>query len=309
MATSTTTRRSTRRQRGGQSRKATAGSQNGTPKADAPTFEMPYSLEMIPTDQIFVDPKYQRNLTSMAKRIEADFDENMFIPLLVSERSNGKFAAFDGQHRWESAKNKGYEEIPCLVYRGLTPEQESTLFSRLQRERRNISAADRFRAQLYGERDRPETQMAHDIEAIAERCGFTVGSVKRKDKLPISSPTALESIYKAQRGKVTGPEALMHTLLALKLIWPEESRNTDADLIRGMGLLYLRHADKVDEDQLVSRLRDVTPGIVLGRAHEERTGRGGGGAGYAVYRALVRQYNRGSGKRLLAPRQRSEEQA
>lgn len=264
-------------------------------------LRVPYKLEMVPVDNLFVDPKYQRGLTSLVKRMEADFDPAMFIPLQASERKGGKLAVFDGQHRLETARDKGYDSVPVLVYRGLTPQQESTLFARLQRERRNITAADRFRAELYGDPDRPETTMAKEIERIAEMAGFTVGSVKKNGKVPIASPTALETIYKTTKGELDGPEALKTALSTIALAWKDEHRSTDADLIKGMGLLFVRHAEKINEDQLIERLREVTPGIILGRAQEGRTGRGGGGAAYAVYRALVQQYNRGGGKRLQQP--------
>lgn len=264
-------------------------------------LELPYELETVPVAKLFVDPKYQRSLTSLLKRIEADFDPAMFIPLMVSERRNGKMAVFEGQHRFEAARDLGYADVPCLVYRGLSAQQEATLFARLQKERRNISAADRFRATLYGDPKRPETVMAHEIERIAEAAGFTVGSVKSDGKTPISSPTALEQIYNTSKGDIGGPEALKMALETIAVVWRSENRNTDADLIKGMGILFLRHASKIDADQIVERLRDVTPGVILGRAHEQRTGRGGGGAAYAVYRSLVQQYNRGTGKRLQQP--------
>lgn len=280
-------------------------SQNGTkgsgPAAPRQPLQVPYSLEMVPVDKLFVDPKYQRGLTTLIKRMEDDFDPAMFIPLQASERKNGKLAVFDGQHRLEAARDLNYAEVPCLVYHGLSPQQEATLFSRLQRERRNITAADRFRATLYGDPSRPETEMAKEVERIAEMAGFTVGSVKKDGKVPIASPTALESIYKVTKGAMNGPEALSTALSTIALVWKDEKRSTDADLIKGMGLLYVRHADKIDEEQLVERLREVTPGIILGRAQESRTGRGGGGAAYAVYRTLVNQYNRGGGKRIQQP--------
>lgn len=270
---------------------------------------VPYSLEMVEISNLYVDPKYQRQLTSLVKRIEADFDPAMFIPLKVSQRDDGKMAVFDGQHEFTAARELGFTSVPAHVYRGLSPQQESTLFARLGRERRNITAADRFRAELFGDPARPETIMAKEIERIAEMAGFTVGSVKKSGKLAISSPSALEFLFKNSKGQMDGPEALSTALSTIAIVWKDEHRATDADLIKGMGLLYLRHADKIDEEQLVERLREVTPGIILGRATEGRVGRGGGGAAYAVYRALVNQYNRGGGKRLVQPvkKQKAEE--
>lgn len=272
---------------------------------DVSKLDLPYSLEMVPTDKIFLD-KYQRaSIAPQLKRMDADFDVELFIPLLVSERQGGRYAAFDGGHRLKTAEKKGYKEVPCLVYRGLTPQQESTLFSRLQRERRNISAADRFKAELLGDPDRPETKMAHSIEDIVEGLGFTVGSIRKDGMTPIASPSALEQIWRSRKGpgEIEGPDALKEALSMIARAWGgTEHRATDADLIKGMGLLFLRHANKIDKEQLVERLREVTPGIILGRAQESRTGRGGGGASYAVYRTLVQQYNRGrSGKRVRQP--------
>lgn len=277
-------------------------------KADPPATstkvqsgELPHLYEygMVPVSKLFIDPDYQRELTPLAGQIERDFDPHMFIPLLVSARRGGKFAVFDGQHRYVGARDKGFEEVPCLVYRNLSPEQEATLFSRLQRERRGIKATDRFKAELHGDPERPETKMAIDIEKIAEQRGFTVGSTSEAEGLlKIASPTALEQTYRAKKGDMTGPEALAAALTTIKGVWPTEKRNTDSDLIRGLGLLFIKHGKKLDTDRLIDKLGEVTPTTLLARANDERTGRGGGGAAYAMYRVLVGQYNKGGGKRL-----------
>lgn len=256
-------------------------------KADPPATstkvqsgELPHLYEygMVPVSKLFIDPDYQRELTPLAGQIERDFDPHMFIPLLVSARRGGKFAVFDGQHRYVGARDKGFEEVPCLIYRNLSPEQEATLFSRLQRERRGIKATDRFKAELHGDPERPETKMAIDIEKIAEQRGFTVGSTSEAEGLlKIASPTALEQTYRAKKGDMTGPEALAAALTTIKGVWPTEKRNTDSDLIRGLGLLFISTArSSTPTASSTSSVRSRRPPCSLGPT---TSARGAAGAG------------------------------
>src|SRR4051812_16232170 len=118
----------------------------------------PYRFELVPLDRLFVDADYQRPLTSFVERIANDYDPAKVGTLTVSERKKGPHAIVDGQTRWEATKRQPSEElpvddagrpiVPCLVYYGLSREQEAQLFASLQTDRRGMATYLRFRASL-----------------------------------------------------------------------------------------------------------------------------------------------------------------
>ena len=73
-------------------------------------------LEIAPK-AIHVDPKYQReNNIKRSLRIANNWDWRVFSPISVSERPDGSYYAYDGQHRVVAAqRNEEIETLPCYV--------------------------------------------------------------------------------------------------------------------------------------------------------------------------------------------------
>jgi hypothetical protein len=264
-------------------------------------FDAPFEFEMCDLRDLFID-KYQRRLTSFVTTIAREFDPLMVGTLVVSERRGGKKAIVDGQHRFEAMKSLDYQTFPCIVFRGLSPQQEANLFARLQMGRRNMKPMDRFMALLQGEPTDPMTIEAVAIKQIAERNGFRLVAEGKGPRI-IKSPSGLEAIYRTKRSQyIDGATALDKTLETIAASWmPDEVKSGDADLIKGIGLVFLRHAEeKLNQNRLIERLSELTPTTILARAADERApgSRGGGGTSAAIYKVIVKAYNKGGGTML-----------
>lgn len=240
--------------------------------------EFPYEFHTVSFDQMFVDPGYQRPITTFAQRIEQKFDPVLFQTLTLSDRSYGdyifdergvlvgiaglkkgarKFAIIDGQTRWHAAGRRGITAGPCIVFQGLTPEDEADIFWRLQKERRGMVSWHRFRAQL---RSKDAESMA--IANLVEQCGYVLGD--RADQL--SAVAALESCYRSN-GFI-----LERTLVAYKAAWP--TRVPEGRFIRGLHYFFRtfpvdqpRRRMEIDDERLVRRLSVAGPDGLTKKFH------------------------------------------
>lgn len=173
----------------------------------------PYSFEVLDVDRLFVDPAYQRPLTTFSQKIEKNFDPALVGTLVVSERTEGDLAGYyaivDGQTRAAAiaslaARDEARLAVPCLVYRGMSQAEEAKLFARLQKERRGVSSYHRFRADLVA--GEPE---AVAINEIATRVGYEIGTGTGK----LSGVAALEDVYRRT------PEILERALTISRAAW------------------------------------------------------------------------------------------
>jgi hypothetical protein len=222
-----------------------------------------HRFEVLTPSELFIDRDYQRPLSHFVDEIVEEYDPALVGTLFVSERRKG-YAVIDGQTRLEAMRRLGELQVPCLIYHGLTRQDEARIFARLQLKRRNIRPYHRFRAELFG--GDPE---AREVDAIVRAAGWTLSE--------FTSPTtggliacvgALEAVYRMS------PELLERTLVIIHSAYPEHPGS--AEMVRG--LAYFLDHEEVDDDRLVAKLATVAPAELARRASALREGRGHGGA-------------------------------
>jgi hypothetical protein len=239
--------------------------------------EWPYEFKVLPLADLFVDQEYQRPLTSFVKKIEQNYDPALIQCLIVSDRDNGTYAIIDGQTRWEGAKRRDVEGLPCVVYSGLDQAQEARLFAKFQTERRGMTSASRFRAEVIS-----KDMTAGIIDALVKDEGYYV---EQNDTTGegnnIRAIGALEYVFwgcdssKRKRTDLanSNPELLKRTLQVIKAAWPPPHPTaTSAQVIRGLG--YFLNSEDVDDERLVKRLQKLQPSELSRRADQLREGRG-----------------------------------
>jgi hypothetical protein len=231
--------------------------------------------EWVDRELCFVDQAYQReeNPAWVAKTAKR-FDPDLFDPLAVSLRPDGRYAIIDGQHRFRLAEMVGMDKVPVLVHEDLTPEQESSLFRKFQSERRQLRPYDEFKAALF-----EAEPWAVDCSRMATEFGFKIGTESdREQSVTISGIRALWRVWD------TGPEILHATLKHIAEGWQVGVRQrTDASVIEGVGAFVASHQGKYDPE----RLRRVfageglpealSPEVIRARAAKERAASAGKG--------------------------------
>lgn len=242
----------------------------------------PYRPDVLGLTALFVDDRYQRPLSRFVKTIVEDFDPTLLGVLIVSERPDGRYAVVDGQTRLAALRQLGHLNALCLVYVGLSPEQEASLFRRLQKGRRNITALESFRAAVF-ERD----PAAVDIADIADRCGFVLE--KSNVGNAIQAVKALEETYDRY-----GDEMVEYVLEVIAGAWEfkrGKAANTN-EMLRGLAYFADRE-DSLDQAKLIRRLSIVDPATLHTRASQLRQGRGMGGKSPTyMAQAIAAEYRR-----------------
>lgn len=234
------------------------------------------AYKRVPVESLYVDDRYQRPVDeSRIKRMAAHFDEALVGALEVSQRNGtGSYAVFDGQHRLEAAKLAGLKNIPCLIHKGLVPEEEATLFVALQRQRKTINPIDRFRARVF-----TNDETALMVEEIAEACGYQIADSRRP-----GSHNALRAIGAVERIYRRGN--LAETLTLARDLWEGDDKSTDGALLEGLSVVEQGYGQRLD-DAAKKRLREVAPVVILRRAMGPM--RGGGSAMAAHVASEIRK--------------------
>jgi hypothetical protein len=251
----------------------------------------PFRFEIVLPDDLAVDVAYQRPLTSFWKTVRDEFNPALVGTLVVSERKNGSKWIIDGQTRWEAIKAQEWESyvddlgrvnggVPCLIYEGLTKQQEAELFAALQTQRRGMRTYHRFRAQLVAKQ--PE---AVGIAKLVTAAGFELGVTE--------TPYTLGSIAALERAYRVAPDHLADVLGIINDVWGTQNKDAvAAQIISGMST-FIRKQERLDYDRLKDRLRDVTPKLIINRASQIREGVGPGtGAAGSVAQAILSEYMR-----------------
>jgi uncharacterized coiled-coil protein SlyX len=256
--------------------------------ADAPAketqvdelYQWPYRFEILPLDVLEVDDRYQRPLTNFWKTVSEGFNPALVGTLIVSERRNGNKHIIDGQTRWMAMKDRGLPGAPCLIYEGLTMQQEARLFADLQTQRRGMRTYDRFRAQLVA-----KEPLAVGISRVVQEQGFDLSATETS--YTMRAIAALERAYRVD------PEHLADVLTVIRNVWGVENRDAvSAQIIAGLSS-FLRTQERLDYDRLEKRLRDVTPKLIQNQASQIREGAGyGTGAAKSVSQAILNLYLR-----------------
>jgi hypothetical protein len=240
--------------------------------------DWPYDFEVIELEKLFVDKRYQRPLTSFWQTVRDEFNPAQVGTLVVAPRKHDRYAVIDGQTRVEAMRELGIPAAPCLVYTELSHAQEAKLFADLQTKRRGMRSYDRFRAQLVAKDKR-----ALAISQIVTAEGFALGVDEEPDTMRAIG--ALERLYKR------APEHLEQVLRIVRIAWgTDDVEARSAEIVRGLSW-FLLNQDEVSEERLISRLSEVTPGLLRHRASALREGKlPGSGSGLYMGQAILNLY-------------------
>lgn len=217
--------------------------------------------EMIATDSLLVDDRYQRDLDEpRARRIARDYEAERFGLLCVSRRGKQNFIV-DGQHRWHAAKILKFPKVPCAIYEGMEAKEEANLFARMQSDRKGLSAVDRFNAQVFA--DYPESVAINDVVVDL---GMRIDR-SRHSGTTISAVISLERIYRRW-----GAEHLRDTLRTSNEIWGGNDGCLQGAFLDGFARFYAAYGDERFTDEVRQRLATVSPMMLMRRASAIRGG-------------------------------------
>lgn len=250
--------------------------------------------KLLSTKNIFVDAAsqggYQRPVRkSVVRRIIKNFNPLLVNPIKVSYR-DGKYWVFDGQHTLEALKVRNNGEdllVSCMVFYGLTRQQEAALFIQQNGISTAVSAGEKMHARYNA--DDPDVK---DLVRIVNENGLKI----QYEYGPAgeNTITAVSTLKKAY--DMLGPQLFDDMLSTIHESWNGEPASLSAPIIGGMAVFFRTYSDEgFDRAGLVRKLQ-TTP--VTDIIRTGRTIQSGGNVRYA--RAILALYNKSkSGKGRL----------
>jgi hypothetical protein len=222
----------------------------------------PYYPAEVNTNDLYSD-RYQRPLNeNWLKKAADDFDPAMLGTIIVSDRpKRGKrFSVIDGQHRVELCKRCDQPIMLAIVFADLTIAQEATLFSRFQRERRGISAFERFQADLIA--GNPQSQA---VDKLVREAGLEMSATT-------DAPGFVKCVVAMERVYVENPAHLRTVLTLLQATWKDMPGARTERMFGGMHRFVRQEGTDLDHARFVDRLRGRTPSYLNQKAVQLREG-------------------------------------
>jgi hypothetical protein len=162
--------------------------------------------------ELRMDGVYQRDGDIYrARRIASNFRWAAFGMVIVSERENGNYYVIDGGHRVLAAMMRpDVDNIPCVVFSGLSRTEEAAAFVYYNAKRRTIVGVSLYRGLV--EAKNPEALL---LKKVLDELGI---SVCDRDRQPdLHCPMDLIKIVHKY-----GPELVKDCLKAVCGAWPDK---------------------------------------------------------------------------------------
>lgn len=242
-------------------------------------------LSYVSVDQIAVDRSYQRELKeSKVERYAAEWDDLAAGVLYVAAKG-AQYYVIDGQHRWEAAKRAGIEELPCLIYYGLTKAEQARLFVVFNRERTQAHSVHVFRARLV-----QGDPVAKKLSVMIEGLGWQIG-VGGNNTKQFAAVGTVEKLYKLLGTDKDGNPIIHGILSVLRDAWGDTGSN--ATIIKAIGAMVSHYGiEKLDWDGLRSALNRATlEDLVLSMQGRKRYATGQVSEPTAMAMELTDRYN------------------
>lgn len=200
-------------------------------------------IRQLSVTALIVDRDVQRGIDrNRVAKIADDLDLEAIGTITVSHRGNGSYHVIDGQHRVEALRLAGGdgEKIDCRIFDGLTIEDEARLF-RLLNNTARLQALDKFRVRVVeGE------EIAVAINDILIRHGWKLSGGASDGSF--SAVAAVERIWNRDTSAVD------RTINTITRAWGHMAIASNGFIVEGIGAVYARYGDAIDDTNLADRL-------------------------------------------------------
>ena len=203
---------------------------------------------------------YQRPVDEKeVNRLIREWDDRLLDPLVVSFR-DGKFNVVDGQHRVAAMRkmNGGKEVmVPCIIYSGLTYEQEADLCYKLDKAKKRLTLAQATNALAESGTDAD----IRTVKSLIEANGF-IWALNRRTRgaNEIGSIRALMKSWRA-----LGNEEFSRMLVLLRCTWGGHPDCLTSFIFSGMTIFLKTYSAEMDDRLFIRQLSKVDPDEIVRR--------------------------------------------
>ena len=203
---------------------------------------------------------YQRPVDEKeVNRLIREWDDRLLDPLVVSFR-DGKFNVVDGQHRVAAMRkmNGGKEVmVPCIIYSGLTYEQEADLCYKLDKAKKRLTLAQATNALAESGTDAE----IRTVKSLIEANGF-VWALNRRTR-GVNEIGSIRALMKSWR--VLGNEEFSRMLVLLRCAWGGHPASLTSFVFSGMTLFLKTYSVEMDDRLFIRQLSKVDPDEIIRR--------------------------------------------
>ena len=199
---------------------------------------------------------YQRPVeTEDVDKLIAKWNPCLLTPIVVSFR-DGNFNVVDGQHRRKMAGG-GDVTVPCIIYSGLTYEQEAELYYMLDQTRGKLRLGHATKALV----ESGANAEIIDVKQRVEDAGFT-WALDRPTGEPfeISTTRAVINAY-----RLLGGAAFSRMLGLIAGAWHGTPNSLKASIFSGMALFVKTYETELVDQTFIKRLSAVDPDEIIRR--------------------------------------------
>lgn len=218
----------------------------------------PTRISYFRVNELSFDYRYQRAVnTSRVSRMAKDLRPKQLMTIVVSLRDDGTAVVIDGQHRVLACREAGHDDVTirCEVFDRLTVSQEAELFLRLNTDKAELKAYDRYESELTA-----LYAPALEIRSIAERLGLRV--TKHGAVGCVAAISRMKSVHLKQNN-------LYDTLWVLREWAGDDSGVYNQYLILAVSLFLYYHPE-ANLQHLVKTLTPINPRTVLAKLWRAR---------------------------------------
>lgn len=221
-------------------------------------------ITSIPVHKLKVTPTAQRALTRLAEYIAKNFDKNLFLPIIVSER-DGIYYVIDGQHRLYAAKKLFGDDylMECKVIHGLTKIEESELFVKLNSSSKPLLYADKAKGLFYANDD---TMVS--LANICKKNGVELGIDNDKRAVADGRITAVKAL--ADTYNKIGKEQTDRLVRLLNDTWDGSYSAFRQEMIKAVGYILSLYSRELDDNKFIKKLAKTTPADLIRMAKSDR---------------------------------------
>ena len=268
------------------------------PKPEKPAQQDPMGMEFknsgvlrsLPLSVLNSGLPYQRTVKpKRVRELSESWDERLLDPIIVSFR-DGKFNVIDGQHRISVIREKSKGEeclVKCLVYDGMTYEDEADFCFKLDEARKPMSLSQSTKAKIEAAKD----PAMKDIRERMGQHGFSWALGKSRPSE--HEVTATQAVINAYR--LLGSELFGRMFWLLDSVWHGNLNSVSAAMISGMALFLKTYETELDDYVFVQRMSAVTAEEIVRRSRSDfSTNR----IALRVGRVILTKYNKAHGPKL-----------
>ena len=221
-------------------------------------YSNPGSIRTLSTSRLTSGLPYQRPVEQKnVDKLVRNWNSRELYPVIVSFR-DGKFNVVDGQNRIAAMRQMaggGDVIVPCMIYTGMTYEQEAELYAKLDKGKRPLTPRQHTKALVESGSD----ARIMEIKCLGEDVGFVWALGEPPgEPFEIAPIRALINAY-----QLLGGDAFSRMLSLMAGTWQGTPNSLRASMLSGMALFVKTYGTELSDRAFIRRMSIVSPEEII----------------------------------------------